>query len=904
MKKALLLVTTLLLVFGMAIGLAGCKKEEPQLSYSLDSTGFVNEVIYGDTLSLDGLVLVEAGGSTVAVTADMVSGIDTTTAGENTLTVSYNGQTFEAKYTVKFKVTFMVNGQETVQYVTNAAQIVLPEIPTVPGKQFDRWSVDIPNVLTSNIRIDAIYKTLSSEREDVYTWSGSGIINLDGYAETGASVSVSVTDVDGNALSSVATLDSAANKISYTLPEGKTVIISISGSGVIVPKSWKIEKTDAPTVTLAEGDALAIRIGSNRTSQKINMSSTPIKFKYVTEISNTNIDAAASSGYLFIDVMKMGVTKIEFKAVNSTNELEYITLTQYVVITPAEIIINNNTTVYGIEDIWTVGRENASALPKLTLSFGDVKNVGEGFYENLKFVTGNDNVTVSDDGTITLAKVSSAPDIVNIVAVFGYGNATVQSAPMKVRCVYNGVNVYKYSELWIETLKADPRPIVLQNNIKDDFSATNFSWINSTYDLTYHYNVNASAEDMKIKVLLQFKDDVYGNGYEINADNATIGSHDASGNPTSSSLFGRGPLNFVSMTQTGGAISVKAQDNIAFAVYENVTLNNVVLKSCDPEEVDGMINLADLEYAGTTVEVLGDNVTIEYSRIMNGRTVLRVFGDYKDASKVINVTVKNSVLKGSREFIARIGTNYFVFDEDVASPLLPGDSGSDYNTKKNYNKLSEEKQAEYDSKYIKTFVTFENVVFEDAGIFAIGLDSHFAGEALRDGSRWYDGALKGWKDLAKTSYGAKVILEDDVRLYNWKTLDSIDSSTLMENNLTTGSFADMDFNVRAIIEAAVEKYPDYSKLLYEYNGKKYIHAGIAFFGGGKNYSVVENNMTSSEFNHAFSEYSAGFETLGSLSILKTAAGSEPFYFYIYDNGSTFKYSDQINMKDKYSCLYN
>ena len=68
--------------------------------------------------------------------------------------------------------------------------------------------------------------------------------------------------------------------------------------------------------------------------------------------------------------------------------------------------------------------------------------------------------------------------------------------------------------------------------------------------------------------------------------------------------------------------------------------------------------------------------------------------------------------------------------------------------------------------------------------------------------------------------------------------------------------------------------------------------------------VVENDITSSEFNHSFSEYSAGFETLGNLSILETAAGSEPFYFLIYDSMSSFTYSDQLTMDNKYSCLYN
>ena len=602
---------------------------------------------------------------------------------------------------------------------------------------------------------------------------------------------------------------------------------------------------------------------------------------------------------------------------NSENELESITLKQYVVVTPKSITIANNATEYGIEDIWTVGRENAGGLQKLTVSAAGT--IGDGFFDNITWTTGdNSNVTVSKDGTISLANVSADPDVVSIKAVFSYKGIKLESAPMKVRCVYTGVNVYNYNELWAETNSVNPRPIVLQGNIKDDFSATNYTEMQSTYDLKYYENIYGVGtpdfyKNTTIKVLIQFKNDVYGNGFEINAHNATLGTLDATGKPTDASLF-KGPLNFVAMAQTGGAISVKGQDNIVFGVYEGVTINNTILKSCDLTAVDGKVDLNDLEYAGTTVEVLGDNVTIEYSRLMNGRMVLRVFGDDNDAAQEIHLEVKNSVLKGSREFTARIGSNRFEYNADVAAPLLPGDSGSDYETKKTYNGLSDDAKAEYDEKYINTFVIFENVIFEDAGIFSIGLDSHFAGEALKDGSRWFNGALKGWKDLAKTSYGAKITLKTDVRLYSWKPIDDLDSSTLMENTLSkegTGDnnmFANMKFDVKALVKSAAKTNAQYSNILYNYGGTEYVHAGIAFFGGGKNYSVVENKITSN-FNHTFTEYNVKLSELvddegKNQGYLQTAAGNEPFYFLIYNKNSTFTYETQLNMTDKYSCLYN
>ena len=910
MRRHLLLLLVLMLTVGMVFAFTSCgdDDEEEEVSYSLDSSAFNSTVALNGALSLNGLTVVGSDGSSVAVSADMVGGLDTSSVGSKELTVSYHGVTLTVGYTVKYKVTFVIEGEESVQLVDEASQVVFPEPPSIVGKQFDSWSVQLPSALTGNLRIDAIYKTLSSATETAYTWTGNGAINLQGYAAEGSAITYTVTDANGATLSDVAlTLDPAASKITYSLGSYETVVISISGDGVM-SKSWRVEKTTAPTVTIANGnEAIGITIGDKRNSQKINVAGSPVGLKYTVELNNANINAAAANGYLFVDVLKAGVTEITLKAVNETNELESVSVVQYVVVTPKTLTIANNTTEYGIEDIWTVGRENAGKLTTLSAYAGSVEDIGDDFYANLYFVTGNENVSVND-GMISLANVSRDPDIVEIKAVFGYKGVTLESAPMKVRCVYNGVNVYSYAELYTETKKADPRPIVLQNNIKDDFSSENYTNIQSTYDLQYYKNIYGDGTDLfinntMIKVLVEFRNNVYGNGYEINAHNATIGTLDATGNPTDATLF-RGPLNFVAMTQSGGAISVKGQDNIVFAVYENVTLNNVVLKSCDLEAVDGQVDLSDLEYAGTTVEVLGDNVTIEYSRLMNGRTVLRVFGDIDDSEQEIHLTVKNTLIKGSREFNARIGSNRFVSNPNVASPLLPGDGGSDYTAKKNYNNMSASEKAAYDDKYINTYVVFENVIFEDAGIFSIALDSHFAGEALHNGSGYLGGVLEGWYGLAKTSYGAKITLKDDVRLYSWKTLDSIDSSTLIENNLgSDNSFAKVNFNVREILETSIANNPAYSNIIYKYAGNDYVHAGIAFFGGGKNYGVVENAITANEIVGYLQEYEVSFDDLGDKAYLSTAAGNSSFYFLIYNSLSDFTYEKQLNMPNKYSCLY-
>ena len=403
---------------------------------------------------------------------------------------------------------------------------------------------------------------------------------------------------------------------------------------------------------------------------------------------------------------------------------------------------------------------------------------------------------------------------------------------------------------------------------------------------------------------MQFKNDLYGNGFVINAHNATLGLLDTTGALTDKSIF-RGPLNFVAMSeQEGSLISVKAQDNVCFAVYEGVTVNNVELRGCDLQaDENGKYDLTDLDYAGTTVEVFGDNVNIEYSRITNGRTVLRVFGDAEDSSKAIHLNVKNSVLSGAREFILRMGSNAFVDGTKAnPSPYLDANDTLAFPVQKAYqeNKLD---KAAYEQKYIKTFVTIKNSVMKDAGIFCVGMDAHFSGSALADGSGFASGLLTGWHDLAKTSYGAKLTFEGDVRMYDWKDVESVDSSTLIEIIGESQYRESISFDVKELIKKIAEN-ENLKTIVYEENGKQYVHGGIAFFGGGKNYSVFETNGYSFKPLHAYQVALSDVDK----DYLQSAAGNESFYFLLHDSAVTdFLPKTQEELlksgDEAYKCIY-
>ena len=629
--------------------------------------------------------------------------------------------------------------------------------------------------------------------------------------------------------------------------------------------------------------------------------------EYAISTSNNNVMASVNEQNKFIELsaIKLGKTTITLKISNLENDTEFVTITKDVIVLPTTIYINQSSKTYGIENTFAVGRterDGTISRFEFSASYGNAL-IGENFAENVSWQASSSNVEISKDGVLSLL-AESGTETVSIKSVYECDGFRKESEPFEILCVYDGINVRNYLDLYYATNSSQQKPIVLQNNIKEDFAEgvgnNYYKEIYTTYDNTYYKNTG-NLESAKVKILIEFKADVYGNGYSINAHNVAWEKNLQ--NAGNNSVFS-GPLNFVALSETGGVIQVKAQDNICFAAYENVTITNIELKGCDlTADEDNNVDLTDLTYTGTTLEVLGDNVNIKYSRVSNGRTVLRAFGDISDPEKVINLKIENCVLGGAREFIVRLGSNCFV-DGTLSdpAPTLPGDTLNSFPAQKNYGNMSELEKLEYEQKFIKTYVTIKNTVFENAGIFAIGLDAHFAGPALADGSAFLNGLTVGWKDLAKTSYGVKLTFEEEVKLYNWKDLSEVDSSSLIEV-LGSTAFGDIQLNISDMINA-LHKSPEFENVIYESNNVKYIHAGIAFFGGGKNYNVFEDKNYST---YDLNEYAINLSDVGK-GMLSAAAGYEDFYFMLCDR-TTLDFlpetQQQILESGKaYNCIYN
>ena len=676
--------------------------------------------------------------------------------------------------------------------------------------------------------------------------------------------------------------------------------------GSKLTKSCQIQKVDDVSASFDNENAESFTVGRTATIP-FTVLPEDAEVQYSVAVSNENVVANMLAGQLVVTAKKPGVAKVTL-SVTAPVSGEVIEIEKEIVVAPKVFAIDEIGKEYGIENVLTIGRTDVNGAPSafaLHLSYGGAE-LGENFTENVGWVTNTDKVTVDANGVVKILDETFV-GLVEVKGVYSYGGVAVYTQPFTVRCVGNGVNVSSYLELLKATRES--RVIVLQGSIKDDFGYENgavvYEELNTTYDKTYYQNIDR-LDLAKVKVLLQFKNDLYGNGYGINAHNVAYGLDEA-GALKADALF-RGPLNFAAASESGASVaSVKSQDNICFAVYENVKINNVELRGCDLEADENGYDLTDLTYTGTTVEVLGDNVTIEYSRITNGRTTLRVFGDVADPTKVIRLNIRGSVLSGAREFILRMGSNCFVDGTKAnPSPYLPEDTvGYTFPVQKTaYAAMTPVQKQAYDEKFIKTFVNVKNSIFKDAGIFAVGIDSHFSGTALADGTAISSVAtlIGDWRDMAKTSYGAKLTLEEDVRMYCWKKLDDVDSSTLIE--IAAGAsqtIKNLEFNVKELLLDIYESNDNFKNIICDYKGTQYVHAGIAFFGGGKNYGVCEDGNTFSNLTG----YTVTLSDVGRAE-LQWAAGNEPFYFLMHD-ASTLNFLPEtqeeiLNSDSAYDCI--
>ena len=670
----------------------------------------------------------------------------------------------------------------------------------------------------------------------------------------------------------------------------------VAENGLVVTKNCSIKKIEDFEATFLGGEVLSYAQGlTTYIPYTITPSDANVSFKATSSNDNILVDVD-DEGILFMETKKAGISTITLEITSKDDVNLKKTISVDIVVKPSIFMISEKANTYGDENVLAIGGINAEEL-KLNISFGDAEKIGAGFIENLSWKSSNPAVTVVD-GKVEIVDTTFTGNV-DVSMVFKHKGFEQETPKFTIYCVGNGINVYCYEDL-LNATKTN-NPIVVRKDITDfGFKKDGtpmpkeelYEEMHTTYDDDYYENIGAK-DKAKIKKLISFKNNVYGNGYVVNAHNITH-QLDATGALKEDALF-RGPLNFVAVSESGAsAVSVKGQDNIVFAVYEGVKINNLKLKGCDLSAAEGSYDLVDLNYTGTVVEVLGDNVEFNFCRIMNGRTGMRIFGDEQDPNKVIHVNINNSIISGAREFLIRMGSNAFVKgDSNNPSPYLDSNTSIKFPNYLQYKGYSKEQKESYDNTYIKTFVNVKNCAFKDCGIFSIGMDSHFAGHLLAYGNqlsasipalRDLTSLFEPWHDLAKTSYGAKLTFEGEVRIYDWKDIEKVDSSTLIEISLKNGqfdsTFKKLDFNISELVKYLVTKEEFKNVMYIAEDGTNYVHGGVTFFGGGKNYSCFVDNT-----NGIFAElmgYQIGFDEVQK-DELKLAAGEYPFYFLLCDS---------------------
>ena len=625
-----------------------------------------------------------------------------------------------------------------------------------------------------------------------------------------------------------------------------------------------------------------------------------------------------------ITATKRGFAKIKITAEHDGKVIKEIEKTIRVVPNVYSMEFADSAKEYGIENILTIGGKNHKGRPDTRTIF--VRVVTEAGAETftdefMEFM----NVAFSDDNSLFSCKAQPATNADAVSAEIratGTGLTTLNAelknynqyfgtnicAKIRLRAVKEGRNVGNYEEL--KTVTEAGHIVVLTRNVmlgvKNDGTAMtedelkkDVKKFTTTYDKTYLEN---SGENKEVQYLIEFKNHVYGNGFEINADKFTQ-CKDATGLPK---IF-KGPLNFVAISSA----SVKGQDNVSFLVRtDDVLINNVVLKGCSDDsllEEDGQFNLSKLNYVGTTLEI-AKSAKLLNSRVSNGRTVVRIFAggstmgspvvEDKSAFNVqdekINVHIESCVLSNAREFILKIGSNRALKQVTAKQRFLLDVNGDKYLPYNESNKTDKY----FNDNYLINDVTLKNSVLETSGLFSVGMETHFSGEFLLGDT------ITTWKDCAATSYASALRIVGDVKMLDWKNLSNVDSSTLIE---VTGDANDwLSMNVAEMMKEVAKVDKKCRDIILNVGGTEYVHGGIAFYGGGYNYSYLDLTEANDETKQ-FGVYDVNISVLENSKdeniqkqgkMLPMAAGAGDFRFYLYNNKSSRNLSWQESIKNQ------
>lgn len=601
-------------------------------------------------------------------------------------------------------------------------------------------------------------------------------------------------------------------------------------------------------------------------------------------------------------------------------------------------------------------------------------------------------VTAVGDGEVTITAYSAYNEALGLK-----GDDAIQ-ASVTLRCVKDAIWVDDYYDLMFameRTVdgKSASLPVVLRSDVMlapvlGDTTFADYvnymenyatSQMQTTMDATYYKDGNI-FDKAQIRYCVNVTNNIYGNGRSICGEYITNSKR-----LTGYEVF-RGPLELVKVTSTTGdnvgeSAAVKAQDNVVFMVNTpNVTICNVELKGCADQTLygwnvkedgvtladDAVANLSNFDHVGTVLEVVEDGCNLAYSRVNNGRTVVRIFGKAYDTeleshkrttdeqqqyikdnieSLRTQTIINNCILEYGREFVLKLSSNQIIKNQntidktydfetldimDVAGPMLSASYLGKYTTQatnKDGTKVDciqsgiyrgETAHSQYTAdvedfynNYVLTDVILRDSVFSNSGLFCVGFESRFAGPLLFGQDILNFGLPKqGWANVAGTSMPARLKMEGDVRFYDWKVLENVNSETLIE---VSENFGDLGKYLSLDIPGMVESYQTeelkrpnttFVNLLTEKNDQLYINGATAFYGGGKNYSYIDVSGVNGNFV-SLDCYTVPMSYLPHPTFT-SAAGEEPFRFFLYNSQSSLgirEQDQQLSDNTAYDWLY-
>lgn len=431
-----------------------------------------------------------------------------------------------------------------------------------------------------------------------------------------------------------------------------------------------------------------------------------------------------------------------------------------------------------------------------------------------------------------------------------------------------------------------------------NFSTQRFSfrdeitYIPSTYNTKFieqYNNANNTNATKDITVGLHVKKDIYGNGFTINAHGLTYpthGTYNEAGKlvPTRGEDYFYGPLAFVTIGNLEQMPVVKAygQDNaLIYLDGSNLTINDVKVRNTN--EIDNMYNLI---YSGSVIDVNGHNNTIKNSILSNGRNIVRAFC-------ADGLTIDNCILKNAAQFLLTLGSNeYTAYDtEQTVKASYNGKTYSDtfdnfyaqdnkekgaigildqiFNAPKmtNQNDISNAlsslnqiqsgldnvaplKDEEGNTIY-NDEINVSRTYFSNSGIFSIAFETMFNGAFLYNGLMPNSlvglvsvfGAIMPNK-IGGTSSPVKLNLDKTSKFYDWKDVDKLDVSIMIEENISAmikilaGKDIPLSMEDFFPLRSYLKDICKQQGYFYEDEGKYYLNTKVVSYGGGKNYSTV------------------------------------------------------------------